>query len=530
MVLKKIFKRNAISLITALSIFTTFGVNATLAETGNTSFVAMHGGDTKMDKSDATDFRNAFSNQGWSGYQILQASYNNMRNASGYNVLYWSGHGLSNGVMSYFDDNGVYQSYDNSSNKTPMYDRIGATYKKYSSWSGYYSNSAWNGNLNWVVLAACNQLTESATRNKWAIAMAGKHRVKGLMGYMGTAPGTDKPWKDNDIAKKFADLCFNSDKKRVVYAWIQANNGVWANAAALYHSINENDTLTKITDNPISLRPNYRLMKSDQTVITDPFAANTSLGSTGYATINSSYMNLASAVHGISNLTFSNILDNGLDATIDSLVDDIDSNISTEIVTSDKSTLKLVDEAEVKRAYSHIKYNLKDRKDVEKTITSALKGKEIPDDAELCEMKPIVSEGLDEEGNLIGDKTVEGYILNYGHKVNGVKVASTHYGDYVNVYLDREGIYTVEKKWTNVKAKDLKSTKKLTRKKAIKAADAVKKANRHIRDAYGLDDIKTKAQLSYVEKNSKLVPAWEVTTDNKLGTLYVDASTGEVIN
>lgn len=60
------------------------------------------------------------------------------------------------------------------------------------------------------------------------------------------------------------NLCFNSTYKRVLFAWLQANastgNGYY-NAGALYHSINEGDTLTSVTKHTSSTGDNFKYMQ-----------------------------------------------------------------------------------------------------------------------------------------------------------------------------------------------------------------------------------------------------------------------------
>lgn len=366
------------------------------------------------------------------------------------------------------------------------------TWTSYNSTNGYYTNSNWNSNLNWVVLAVCNQLTTNDNRNEWAKAMAGTHRVKGLMGYMAKAPVID----DEKIASKFVDLCFNSTSKRPIYAWVQANNYYGqGNSAALFHSVNQNDTLTNITNNTIYMVPTYNLLTSDQSIIQDPFHMS----------------------------TFTNNFSlQSTDLTSDVMVPE-------KVAARNIETFSETDDSKVKSKYKDVKFDIRDHKDVSNKVTAKMvSDKIIPSDAQLCAMYPIYTQKVSDNGAL-GEKIIDGYILNYGHAVDGQKISSSYLGDFANVCVDKDGIFSIEKKWSQsqklsenkVKAIDAN----IIQKKAIEYLNTLSPDNK-------TDIIIKTLTLNYLhekEDSNNLVPAYVITFENGIQSIHINAISGEII-
>jgi len=498
-----------VSMVTLISVLLSIGGISTFAETGSPTFLALYGGD--LNSSDVIDFRNKFVSYGWNAgcaYSV-RGTVDLIKSAKNYNILYWSGHGLSDGMMSFYKNDGTYVDYPRSTdNTTPMHDRIGTSYTYYDSTNGYYGPTVWNGKLNWVVMAVCNQLSTPQNRNKWAMTMVGPHRVKGFMGYYSTA--YDSP-TDNNVVKKFADLCFTSVRKRPMFAWIEASQSAGqAGAGSLYHTINKNDTLTNITDNSIYIKPTFEMMKADNSVISDPFNGN-------YLYSSQPSMYSASATDASTQ-----VLNNS------DIVYDI-------IELSDTEKYNLSEDNVSKRTYDFIKFDLYNYVDVIEKVNAGLKDSILPNDAILVEVKPITTTPVNEtNGFENGLDKITGYILSYGRKIDGIGVANNIMGDYINIFIDENGIYSIDKQWSKISKKLYKNNNvsKFNQNALIsKATEYVS----NILETYSNSlkaIVKSKANV-YVREStdsSKLVPAIEVTFEDYAGTVYVNILTGEIIN
>lgn len=497
-----------------------------LLETGATSFASFYGGD--LNPSDVDSFHNGMTAKGWSYYVAPNNNHygmiSDMIGAKDYNVLYWSGHGLSNGIMSFYDSRSTsgYNSYDNSwnrthgkpDNNTPMHQYVKNTYLYYGQNGWYYTDSQWNNKLNWVILAACNQLYTGTNRNEWAKTMCAQHRVKGLMGYEVT---TEDAPLDVNVVNKFIDLAFNSSSKRTLFAWIQANAAYGKNGAScIYHTINEGDTLTDITANSYTRQPVFKYM-----YLRDGFTGTNA--SSPFASNNYSSKYLFASTEPLPLLTLS------------TPKFEVPVTVESEVIFESEDKVSLVDDKVVKAKFKDLKYKIDDEKDVVDKVTKYLKGKELPDDAKINKVTVIVKEDLNEfDTNAPKNEKVAGYMLQYRHDFNGLKISSTHVGDYVNVYVDNEGIFSIEKKWSNT-VKNI-STKSAKNPNLISTDIAKEKATQYLEQSASkldkeLRNIKD-VGLVYVrtgENDKTFVPAWEVNFDNKLGYFHINAITGEII-
>lgn len=155
--------------------------------------------------------------------------------------LYWSGHGLSEGNLSYWDGNN-YQGY---SPGFIGYEQVGSTIQSWNS-TGYYSNTEWNADLKWAILAVCNQFTNYSTRQAWGRTLLGSHnRAHIVMGYAQTAPVGPT---DYQILDKWAEYLENDHP--ILNAWILANIDKGKTyAAAIAHYSNRNDKIDNVSSN-----------------------------------------------------------------------------------------------------------------------------------------------------------------------------------------------------------------------------------------------------------------------------------------
>jgi len=351
-------------------------------------FASMHGAyDT--DPFDAKAFAQAMKNNGWAATVTNDNSMwsdtgtlSNMKNSSP-NILYWSGHGLPMGSMSYYTNSFDKTVLNGTQRKTDLANTNSDWYKFCNNYYVTYNfvntpmydlvGTSWNGSLDWVVLAACNQLTNTDNRTGWSNTMKGSSRkVKGIMGYSSKAPTSG----DDTIASNFVNLCFTSSTKRVLFAWLQAN-GVSSQytASALYHSINEGDTLTSVTKHTSSTGNNFKYMKM--------------INNTTYET-NTSPLSMLSgkkSVMPFALLGTSSMVDEGL---LKQTSVEISGEIYEELVLSEpqNESTELENEKFV--------LNLEDSKSTRVEVERKLKSKNaLPDDAKLKNVCTFVSEDLD---------------------------------------------------------------------------------------------------------------------------------------
>lgn len=385
-----------------------------------------------------------------------------------HNIKYWSGHGLSNGSMSYFlSDDG-----DRSNNNYTNYSSASQMHKT-------YVKKNWDGDLDWVVLASCNQLTNSSNREDWADTMKGSSRkVKGIMGYGkgGLAPDG----VDTSIAEDFVDLCFNSKYKRVLFAWLQANasNNVYF-AGCLYHEVNEGDTLTDVSKVSSDSEIKYmQISKSGYSTDTDPF----------------------SITHRATNETPKIVKEIALDNA---------TSINDNIILSRRINYEIDDIMEMKEC-------------VEKEL---IKENILPKDATLEEIVKIEKMDLDEE-----NKKTLGYMLNYSHRFNGIKLSTTKDGDYIKVFVEDDNIVSILRQWSDIKYIESKNnitpiSKKHAEEKALLYYDRTEQKVLSSKVA------ESNANLVYIRSNdnNSLIPACEYSTEDGSILSIVNALNGEVL-
>jgi hypothetical protein len=115
---------------------------------------------------DVQNFSNIFEERGWEN--VLTSYQAQRENICGgedeVDLLYWSGHGLINGIMSYYNDT-EYVSYTESDFRG--FDEVGDDIVSYDSDNGYITNSNWNSDMEWAILATCNQFSTSALCRAW---------------------------------------------------------------------------------------------------------------------------------------------------------------------------------------------------------------------------------------------------------------------------------------------------------------------------------------------------------------------------
>jgi hypothetical protein len=139
----------------------------------------------------------------------------------------------------------------------------------------------------------------------------------------------------------------------------------------------------------------------------------------------------------------------------------------------------------------------------------------------------------DISGQISGISKPTGYILTYGRKFNGIGVATNYLGDYINIFVDEDGIYSIDKQWSKLTVS--KSKKNNVPHSAFKKPELVNNAVDYVTKGLLDSGIKETAQVKdkvcvYAKDNNKLVPALEVSFENYDGLVYVNALNGEILN
>ena len=464
-------------------------------ETVNKTFASFHASyDTSP--SDAKAFAESMKANGWTatascddGIWCDTGTLAHIKDSSP-NILYFSGHGDEYGKMSYYDGHG---------------DRATAPWVHYNETQPMPTlvGNSWNGNLDWVVLASCNQLSTAQTREKWASTMKGNKRpVKGILSY-GLGPNGEvqvaPDGEDTGIAKAFVNLCFNSTNKRVIYAWLQANASYgFHNAGALYHSVNEQDTLTKVTKHRENISYNFKYMQMTNSYTynkdENPFAKGS----------------------------------NSVEASPLAKVD-FSSTANLKRYENDLLSEILVEEDLLKGTIlrnEKLDIDLKDEQGTLKKIEGSLRAKKLlPEDAKLLNICTITREDLDGK-----NKEVLGYMYNYGHAIQGLQISTDGNGDYIKVFVGKDGIEEVNAQWSKIKVEGKKSSQQIQVNEAKGKEHIRKKLKESDKNAHIVDKVSiSNGRLVYVRSSkdsSKYVPAWEYEVGGTL--MHVECVSGEV--
>jgi len=224
-----------------------------------------HGGSSAAnDDTDADTFKSEMQAAGWTSVYWASNETGSVNetdllvSANNADIVYYSTHGYSNGYqwhMRVLNGSGaqIGRIYPSASDAIPegwtgYYNYIGDNWLSQNPTTGYYTDTKWNGDLEWVILASCNQIEDRSGDDgalKYARTMLGSnHRVHQILGYHDAAPGNSL---DYLIADKFVDYA-DSGSYYIKRAWELSNefynNRAWA---VLYHSANVYDKLNDPT-------------------------------------------------------------------------------------------------------------------------------------------------------------------------------------------------------------------------------------------------------------------------------------------
>lgn len=164
---------------------------------------------------------------------------------------------------------------------------------------------------------------------------------------------------------------------------------------------------------------------------------------------------------------------------------------------------------------------------VKKGVENRLKiNKALPDDAILRNVCTFTSEDID-GGNL----EVLGYMLNYGHSIEGINISAGDNGDYIKVFVNKKGIEYIKEQWSDCKIQSQKKlddikVNSLTAKDIIRQKLKQSDANRELADIVNIKS----GKIVYVRDTfvpNKFIPAWEYEVGGTL--MHIDCMSGEVI-
>lgn len=170
-----------------------------------------------------------------------------------------------------------------------------------------------------------------------------------------------------------------------------------------------------------------------------------------------------------------------------------------------------------------------------KNTINYLEGKGIlPNDADLYRHVTLNLEDVNElDANAPKNNRIAGHIIQFRHKFNNIPITSTNIGDYINVYIDSDGIYSLEKNWSITNYNKEEKSNKIN--SFIEKDNAKKTALEYLKSIIDNcpDDIIANTELVYAKNNeldNSFVPAWEFYLANGSGYVHINAVTGQIMN
>jgi len=453
-------------------------------------------------------------------------------------VLYWSGHGYSNGKLSY------------NSGKNTFYgpEKVGIIWTNYDPDSNT-TNSAWNTDIEWVIFAACSQMTNPA-RTKWAKTMLGTaHQVHSISGYDGTAPGDGyQRGGDNSVLVKF--FANEEAGNSIRYSWKVANEYNYRNNwGVLTHYGNRYDRICGFPGNrypnPVpGQTPNIRYCYSGNPDpgISQPLSSKISLLDNKDKKINlqteltKSLVDEYRAVKGLKIDLDSELLKNKFfkgitDIKVIKKDDRVEYYKDQKSLEIDENNYIFAVAREI--LYEDgIKVNKNKAKQIAKKYIKEILG--MPDNAKLIQTRYVVDYKVDlinsDENKEKSTEQILAYIFEFGQEIEGIPMSLKDGGNKIEVEVDSEGVTFAFKNWNEIFIDET-----IEKKKLITSKEAIDKFVEYIKSKdIPLDDnILNIVKIDLVYSNSttgdKLLfnPVWEIECDNHL-IIQVDAFDGKI--
>lgn len=373
-------------------------------------------------------------------------------------IKFWSSHGLESGEL-FGDNSGNDKIYIKTTNPQ---------------WAG--------GNLEFVFIAACNQLNGTAgTRPIYAQAMLGNKAVRVISGYHDDAPAK----ADAVIASKFIEYAKTGES--VKSSWILANEYYKDNTDvsgynARYYCVlthSGNAQYSRIEGFPGNT---YTRPGSSSTTILRFSAANpngaTELSTESLETMEVPNYMLKGNKREISVLSEETVVEGDTSQSkISVILDEIgDTPINMEDFAVRDMGLNWLDE------------------NVEGLNSNTLKNYD-------SEITPIVMASITE--GIEGEEQTVAYVANVPNRYEGIKISGEGY----DAVLDKDGVIATNMKWS-----DFEKIENNTKTKPIIFSEAKEILDNHFRlrtvDSQNVDDMNADISFVYSEEEDIYYPTW----------------------
>lgn len=415
-------------------------------------------------------------------------------------ILYLSTHGTQN-LMAFYDPSysddpdREEDQYDRGDNIGPDTGFGGGAYTEMarweigSDWTGTNrSISRWDDDIEWVFLAACNQLSSGYdSRVRYARTLLGDpNRAHAIWGYDYSAPGDAD---DVAIVNEFFEWIGEGTSIR--YAWLKANESFGANdACGIVHAAMQYEGLPPVSplqsDSAVGSTPyiNYWYIPSWD-YSPQPVADAGSSGSSALAVIADGFMGLfrtgealaadAPIVLRGANTTYH------VEATIPQSVrpapllmvsQDAGSAVAVaervlggssdaQMEQSDDGTVTLRKGNRTLVVHESGRYRVfegfEPKESVQMTVDEAVaEAKQyvrevdsLPSDAEVVGVKGIAYASLNTDTGTLGTETVQAYIVDFGHSFEDVPIMGV-FGDKISVTVTNGGVCDYARNWHEV--------------------------------------------------------------------------------
>ncbi|ACV61424.1 hypothetical protein Dtox_0501 [Desulfofarcimen acetoxidans DSM 771] len=413
------------------------------------------------------------------------------------------------------------------------YTDVGSTYDSGTK----SSNSAWDDDLEWIILGACSIANRDSSGVQWAKTLLGSpRRAHGIYGYKGSSPSNPQ---DLYVAQRFFQNAAGSSPQTIWSSWINANNATQATNWGVIEHKNNRDYLwgkgtvtSDTTGDPVIYQYQYNhspieifnATKSNS-VTNDVYGLNTSFNVSP------------------EELDEDTIINQFFDGK-DKLAKNKDNNGNLLVEGPSGSNLEI---------YNTSGAVLYSKEITEETINfgtdnAISKAEEFikvhggrPFDATISKIWPLEKTVIDIFNDTTGTPETIGYLVEYKRVINGMLVDGYN-GDSIRVLIDKNGVSNYYRLWRDIKSND--GNKKVNNAEAkgndnnikniIASGQALEKAKRNANKIYKINkDINpTDAELVYFSKSFMhdqqiMEPAWRVKIDVN-AYLYVNAYTGEV--
>ncbi|MDR1689081.1 MAG: hypothetical protein LBS21_10785 [Clostridiales bacterium] len=163
----------------------------------------------------------------------------NMKSILESDIAYISGHGYYGGVLPI---SAINSGFENSgllvANYSVMANQTGFLPTRENSFSFKVSENEGvvSARLKWLIFAACSTLNDGPYRDRtdeevkfddkytvehWIDTLISNPKMKGILGYYGTAPLANATRSDNDVISRF--LNYSKDEQSIYDSWVRAN-------------------------------------------------------------------------------------------------------------------------------------------------------------------------------------------------------------------------------------------------------------------------------------------------------------------